>query len=134
MAIVEMIQANPRISITIISLLVAAFINIVNYFVLDKEEIKSLKEKQKNLQNELKKNKDNPTKMMEIQKEMFTQMGEQMKHSFRPMMITFIPIIIIFSLIRGVYAETVLAKSWFWWYFAASIVFSSLMRKILKLP
>ncbi|MEK6927640.1 MAG: EMC3/TMCO1 family protein [Nanoarchaeota archaeon] len=134
MAIQEIITANPKASIIIISFIVSLFITIVNYFVMDREKMQSSKDRQKLLQAEMKKHRDNPQKMMEIQKELFAHTGEMMKHSFKPMLITFIPIIFIFSLIRGWYADTSLGGSWFWWYFGASIAGSIIFRKLFKMP
>ena len=65
---------------------------------------------------------------------MFSNAFETLKHSMKPMFITIIPIIFFFSIIKGWYAETEIAKSWIWWYIAGSIVSSIIFRKLLKLP
>jgi len=37
-------------------------------------------------------------------------------------------------MVRGVYAETTLASSWFWYYLVSAMIGSIIFRKILKLP
>ena len=134
MTLTELIQNNPRIAIIVLSFLVTLFITIINNFMIDKKRMGEIKEKQKGLREELKKHKDNPQKMMELNKQMMEDMPEQLKHSFKPMIITFIPIIIFFGFIRNSYAETAIAGTWFWWYLGASILSSIAFRKLFKLP
>lgn len=127
-------QAYPVPAILIASVLISLFISIVNYFVLDKEKMHSLKNRQKQIQEEMKTHKDNPTKLMELQTEMFTHMGASFKHSMKPMLITFVPLILIFPVMRGVFLTTGIAKTWFWWYICGSLVSSMIFRKLFKLP
>ena len=49
MALIDIIQTNPRASIIVIAGIVSFFISLINYFVLDKEKMKKSKEKQKEL-------------------------------------------------------------------------------------
>lgn len=134
--ITEFIQANAwnaRISILVLSFLVTLFITIITYYMTDRKRMKELRDKQKALRIEIKKHKDNPQKMMELNKQMIEDMPEQLKHSFKPMLITMIPIIIIFAWLRSTFALTVIAKTWFWWYIGSSIVFSIILRKVFGL-
>ena len=136
MVIIEFIQSsawNARISIVILSFLVTLFITIVTYYMTDRERMKELKEKQKRLRAEIKNHRDNPQKMMELNKQMMEDMPEQLKHSFKPMMITMIPILIIFAWLRSTFVLTAIAKTWFWWYIGSSIIFSISLRKMLGL-
>jgi len=130
----ELMQSYPRISVILASLLISFFISLVNYLVLDKEKMHELKRKQKALQEEMKSHKDNPVKIMELQKEMFSHMGESFKNSLKPMLITFVPLILIFPIMRGVLLTTEIARTWFWWYLTASIIGSTIFRKLFKLP
>ena len=134
--ITSLVQAYPRVSIIVFALLISFLISLVNYFFLDKERMKEIKEKQKKVQEQIKEHQKagNHQKALELQKELFAFMPEMMKHSMKPMLITFVPIIILFSIVRGLYAETSIASSWFWYYLVAAMVGSILFRKILKLP
>ena len=125
---------GPRIFIVLAALLISLFISIVNFFVLDKEKMNALKSRQKEIQDEMKKHKDNPTKLMELQKEMFSHMGASMKHSLKPMLITFIPLLILFPMMRTLLADSVIKGSWFWYYIITSLVGASVFRKLFKLP
>lgn len=132
--VTEFIATYPKLSIIGFALLISFIISLVNYFMLDKEKMRVIKERQKFLQEEMKKNQGNPDKLMEINKEFMSHTGDMMKHSFKPMIITFLPIILLFNYMRGAFAETTLAGSWFWWYLVASIVGSIIFRKVFKLP
>lgn len=132
--IIELIQAYPKISVILIGLAITLFITIVNYFVLDKARLHEIKARQKAIQEEMKHYKDDANKVMELQKEMMGHVGETMKHSLKPMIFTAIPILVIFLFIKGIYAETTLEKTWFWWYIGSSIIGSIVFRKLFKLP
>ena len=134
--ITEFIQTNAwnaRISILALSFLVTLFITIITYYMTDRKRMKELRDKQKALRVEIKKHRDNPQKMMELNKKMIEDMPEQLKHSFKPMLITMIPIIIIFAWLRSTFALTAIAKTWFWWYIGSSIFFSIILRKVFGL-
>lgn len=133
MEIITFIQNNPRTSIILLSFIVTLFITIVNYFMVDKERMKEIRAKQKALRKEMKECKDNPTKMMELNKQMMEDMPEQLKHSFKPMIVTIIPLLILFKWLRSTYAVTAIAGTWFWWYIGFSILFSMILRKIFGL-
>jgi uncharacterized membrane protein (DUF106 family) len=134
--VMEWIQTNPKLSIVAFSLGVSFFISLVNYFILDKDKMKDIKDRQKALQKEMKEHQKagNHEKAMSLNKELLPLMSEMMKHSFKPMFITFLPIILLFNFLRGAYAETALASSWLWWYIGISIVGSIAFRKLFKLP
>jgi uncharacterized membrane protein (DUF106 family) len=131
--VIAFIQNSPIISILLFSLLVTLFITVVNYFMIDKNKMKEIRDRQKELRLEMKKHKDNPEKMMELNKRMMEDMPEQLKHSFKPMLVTMIPILLFFSWLRTTYAATSLASTWIWWYIGSSIVFSIILRKIFGL-
>ena len=133
MAIVELIQAHPTLSIIGLSFLVTLAISIVNFFMVDREKMKEIKDRQKALRKEMKQFKDNPEKMMELNQKMLEDLPEQMKHSFKPMIITLIPLLILFAWLRSTFAETTIASTWLWWYIGSSIVFSIVIRKLFGL-
>ena len=132
----QYIQQYPHISIIVFAALISLFISIVNYFILDKEKMHEIKKKQKTLQQQIKEHQKagNTEKVMELNKEMMSHVGETFKHSFKPMIITFIPIIIFFGFIRSSFATTTLVKTWFWWYLGTAIISSMVFRKLFKLP
>ena len=136
MVLTEFIQQYPRISIILFSALISLFISIVNFFILDKDRLREIKKRQKELQLEIKDHQKNGNhdKVMELNKELMAYIPETFKHSFKPMLITIIPILFLFTFIRGAYADTAIASTWFWWYLGSAIIASIFFRKLLKLP
>lgn len=133
MIITEFIKANPKLSVILISLLVTLLMTTIRYFVTDRKLMKEIKDKQKIIKEEMKKHRDNPDKMMELNKQMMEHFPAQMKQTFKLMIITMIPILIIFSWMRNNLAATSLASSWIWWYIVSSIIFGIILGKIFKL-
>jgi len=131
MAIVELIQANPKVSIILIAIAVTFVSMMVTMLFTDRTKMKELKSKQTACQALLKQHKGNTAKMMEIQKEMMACSMEQMRAGFKPMLITFIPFIILFGIIRNVFTSVL--GGWFWYYLITALVSSMILRKILKL-
>ena len=133
MPLTELIQSNPEISIVALAFLVSIAITLINYFMVDREKMKQIRQKQKQLREEMKKFKDNPEKMMEINKQMLEDMPEQLKMSFKPMVITLVPLLILFAWLKSTFAATSIASTWIWWYIGASIVSSIVTRKLFGL-
>ena len=133
MAIIDLIQANPQISIILIAIAVTFVSMMVTMLFTNREKMKDLKNKQSACKDLMKKHKGDSAKMMEIQKEMMACSMEQMRAGFKPMLITFIPFIILFGIIRNVFATTSIAGGWFWYYLITALVASMILRKVLKL-
>ncbi|MBR9675787.1 DUF106 domain-containing protein [Candidatus Woesearchaeota archaeon] len=87
----------PLISILIISFLVTLIITIIYKLVTDQEVMRTLKADLKAFQAEMKKFKDNPTKVLEVQKKAMEKNMQYMTHSLKPTFFTLIPILIIFG-------------------------------------
>ena len=128
--ITELMIANPKTSVVVLSFLVTLFMTVVTKKVTDQKRMKELKDMQKKFQGNLKEVRDDAKEMAKIQKEMMETSIELMKHSFRPMIYTFLPLIILFWWIRNVYAPVL--PGWIWWYIGAGIVSSIVLRKALK--
>ncbi|MFH1063457.1 MAG: EMC3/TMCO1 family protein [Candidatus Woesearchaeota archaeon] len=87
----------PLVSIVIISLLVSFLITIVYKFMTDQTMMKDLKTRQKEFQKKMKEHRQEPDKLMKIQKQAMEVNMKYMTQSFKPTLITFIPIILIFG-------------------------------------
>ena len=138
MTLTTLIQTYPIPSIILFSLIVSLAITLVNKAMVNQERLKELRKKQKDIQEEMKKHKDNPTKMMEMQKEMMGHMGESMKSSMLPMLVTFLPLILLFGWLRSVFSAEIIPgqvvlNGWIWWYIGASLASSLIFRKIFKM-
>lgn len=141
-SITALIQAYPHVSIITISIVISFFVSLVNYFILDKERVRELRSRQKKMQQEIMGHQKagNHEKALQLQKDSLTDSLELMKHSFKPALITMIPLLIVFGLLRGVYSTTSLASNWLifpvwvWYYILSALVSSILFRKLFKLP
>ncbi len=133
MAIKEWMISNPKLSIIILAFLVTLFMTLVTKKFTNQARMKELKGKQKELQKKMTEHrkKGEMDKMMELQKEVFEGSMELMRHSFKPLFITLIPLLIFFWWIRDVYAATEIAKSWIWYYILTGLISSIILRKVL---
>ena len=127
---IELLALYPKLSISFFSFLATLIITLATKYFTDQNKIRELKEIQKACQIKLKDNKGNLEAQSKIQKEIWECSMELMKHSFKPMLIVFIPLIIIFGWLRGVYTE--ILPGWLWWYILVGIISSIFLRKILK--
>lgn len=130
MTITDLIIAYPKESIISISVLITLIMTLVTKKVTDQKRMKELKDIQKACQIKIKDNKGDLKKQSEIQKEMMSCSMELMKHSFKPMLFTFIPLIILIWWLRDIYSG--ILSSWIWWYIGASIISSLIFRKVFK--
>jgi len=126
------------IPIAIISFLLTLVTTLIYKYMTDQEVMKTLKADIKALQAKMKEHKDDKDRMMSFQKEAMTKNMEYMKKSFKPMLVTFVPIIFIFGWLRGYYEglgnpDVFFGLSWLWTYIIFSIVISIGLRKILKI-
>lgn len=133
MTITALIQANPKTGIILISLAMTALLTAVRALLSDKERMREIKTMQEEIRKEMKIHKDNPDKMSELNSQMMKHFPEQMKQAMKIMLITMVPLIIIFSWVRETFALTSIASSWIWWYIGFSMVFGFLFGKIFKL-
>jgi len=127
---------NPTVGLLIVSFLLTLLISLSYKFLTDQKLLKEHKDDVTRLQKELKGLKDEPQKMMEKQKELMEKNLKMMKHNFKPMLFTFIPLIIIFGWLRETYVpmgKLMLGMSWFWIYLISAVIFSMIIRKLLKI-
>ena len=100
----SLINASPFWAICILAFLIALLISLVYKFATNQDLMKSLKAEQKEYQKKIKGLRDQPEKMMAMQKEAMSKNMAYMKQSFKPTLITMIPIILIFGWMAGVLA------------------------------
>ena len=128
---------NLTWGMTIIVLIIALFMTIIQKYATDQETLREMKKEQKALQEEMKKYREHPEKMMELQKKQFGFMPKMMKLSMRPMIYTAIPLILFFRWFMDFFSAIGDPRffgflNWFWFYLIGSIFFSSILRKVLK--
>lgn len=125
-----MMVANPKVSIAVFSVIVTLVSTLVQKKFTDQEHLKSLKKRQKEIQAEIKKTKE-PSVMQELNAEMLKLTGVMFKSSMKPMFVTIIPFLILFSWLRSIYVP-ILGNGWIWYYLGYSVLASIVLRKVLK--
>ena len=121
---------------TVIVLFISVIMTFVQKYATDQEAMKEIKKRQKEIQKEMKEYREHPEKMMALNKEQFSFMGKMLKLSMGAIVYTAIPFILIFRWLMDYFAVVDYAflgfMSWFWFYLLASVVFSSIFRKMFK--
>ncbi len=135
----KLLDWNLTIGMTLLVIIITIIMTLVQKYGTDQEKLKSLKEEQKIMNEEMKKFKDNPQKVLELQKKQFEFLPIMMKHSMRPIVYTGIPLILLFRWFMDYFSSVSLEGfkffgffSWFWYYLVASIIFSIIIRKIFN--
>jgi uncharacterized membrane protein (DUF106 family) len=96
-----LMSKSPLFVIIIVALIISLIITLVYKYMTNQELMKALKDEQKQYQQRIKGLRDQPEKMMALQKEAMSKNMKYMKQSFKPTLITFIPIILIFGWLAG---------------------------------
>ena len=128
----ELMISYPKESVIIVSVAITLIMTLVSKYLTNQDRMRELKDVQKACQIKLKENKDNAKKMAELQKQILECNMELMKHSMKPLLFTFIPLILLIGWLKGVYVETEIASSWLWWYIGSGIFSSLIFRRLLK--
>jgi uncharacterized membrane protein (DUF106 family) len=96
-----LLNLGPFWAIVVISLVISLLITLIYKLVTNQKKMRELKTEMKDSQKKMKELKDQPEKVMAMQKAAMKKNLEYMKHSFKPTLITFIPIILIFGWLQG---------------------------------
>lgn len=86
---------NLLLGLVVISFIVTLFSTLIYKYTTDQLLMKRIKREIKELQEKAKQAAEDPQKVMEINKEMFSKSMEQMKSNFKSSMYTMIPVMII---------------------------------------
>ncbi|MBS3070731.1 DUF106 domain-containing protein [Candidatus Pacearchaeota archaeon] len=127
----ELMIAYPIYSVIIAGFLITLAMTLVTKYFTDQKRMKELRTGQKELQKNLRERKGDIKAQEKINKDMMNMTFEMMKHSFKPLIITAIPIILLIWWLKGVYIDTTLGSSWIWWYIGSAIISSIVLRKVL---
>jgi len=96
-----LLTKSPLLLIILVSLVISVIITVAYKFLTDQNEMKRLKEQQKEFQKRMKELRQHPEEMMKVQKEAMKSNMDYMKHSLKATLITMLPIILIFSWMSG---------------------------------
>lgn len=145
--IISFVKAQPLIFIIVSSFIITFFLTWLYKKFTNQEKHKEYAAKQKELREKSKLFKNQPEKLLEMQKEMMQGSMEQMRESFKPLIISFVPIMLAFIFLKWAYTEANVGDiiswhvnlplfgtgaGWFLSYIILSLIFNSILRKILK--
>lgn len=97
-----LLKFHPLVLVIVVTVVMLILITLIQKFTSNQKEMKTLKEQQKAFQKEMKENKGNQEKLMEIQKRAMEVNMKYFRHSMKPMIFTFLPIILIFGWMNSV--------------------------------
>jgi len=141
-------QQNNLIGVLVVSLFVSFVITVATAKLVDQKLMKKYKKKIKVYQDQmsdLQKNGDTK-KVQKVQGKMMSMQGEMMKLSFKPMIYTMLPIVVIFGWLHHVIPREVMVVilpfsipkygttlGWLGWYIFCSMPMSTLLKKIMNI-
>ena len=133
----DLVILNPLIGLIVVSFILTLLITLAYKFLTKQHLMKEWKDTLKDYQKQIKENKHDHQKVLALQKPMMEVQMKYMMHSFRPLLFTFLPLILVFNWLRTVFQGIDLNFLWFidgwiWAYVITSVVFSIIIRKILK--
>lgn len=141
-------QQNNMIGVLVVSVFVSFIITIATAKLVDQELMKKYKKKIKTFQDQMSalQKKGDTKKLQKVQSKMMSIQGEMMKLSFKPMIYTMPPIIIIFGWLGHTLPRELIivllpfslpkygaTLGWLGWYIFCSIPMSSLLKKIMNI-
>lgn len=117
--------------------IISLLTTLIQKYATDQKTLRELKKEQKELQKEMNKFKNDPKKMMEFQKNLWPTTMKIMEVSMKSSIFTIIPFILLFRWFMDFFTQLGNPKffglfSWVWFYLLSIILFSSILRKVLK--
>lgn len=92
-----LLKFHPFILTLVVSVIMTLIVTLIQRFTTNQKEMKLLKEQQTYFQKEMKENKGNPEKLVELQKQAMGVSMKYMRHSMRSTIFTILPVILIFG-------------------------------------
>lgn len=128
---------NILIGFSLVILILNFLTVLLQKYTTDQKAIAEIKKQQKEMQAEMKKYKDNPQKLMELQQASFPSTMKMMQLTMKSQFYTIVPLLLLFRWFWDFFDVLGNYKffgilSWFWFYLIASIIFGSVIRNILK--
>ena len=95
------ITKSPLLTIFIVSLIISLLIVLVYKYFTNQQEMKQIKDAQKEFQKKMKESKNHPEELMKLQKEAMSKNFEYMKHTLKATLITMLPVLLIIGWMNG---------------------------------
>ncbi len=128
------IGISPLFGISLIALVITLITTLAYKFFTDQNAIKLIRDEMQSIQKKIKESTDDKLKL-DLSKQIWEKNMESMRHNLKPMIITFLPIIIIFNWLREAYAgygALLFGLEWLGTYIILSILFSITLRKLFN--
>lgn len=130
------IDISPLVGIIVVSFVMTLISTLIHKFMTDQKLLKGIKDDMKQIRKDIKAAAQDPTRMAELNKQSMEKSMTQMKHTLKPILITMVLFFILFSWLRATYdpmqVDFLFLHNWFWIYFVFAIIFSLIIRKILR--
>jgi len=126
---------NPTLGMLAFSAILSLALTLIQKYTTDQETLREIKKEQKLLQEEMKKYKDQPDKILELQKKQFAIIPKTFEITLRPIMYTSLPIILFFRWFQDYFTANpvkVFYMHWLLAYFLFSMVLTTIFRKIFN--
>lgn len=134
-----LIKWSPLGALIVITFLMTLLVTLIYKYATNQRAMKEAKDEVKEIQKKIKADKDDPKKVLEHNKLIMEKQMMLFKHSFKPMLITLLPILLLFSWLRATYVPAItnngnlfIGLDWLWTYIIFSMIFSLTLRKLLK--
>ncbi|HLC72060.1 MAG TPA: EMC3/TMCO1 family protein [Candidatus Nanoarchaeia archaeon] len=137
---------SPRWALVSISLVLAFLTSMAQKYLTNQQEMKSLKDAQNKFREEMKQHRSDPAKFAEIQKQSMEKSLQYMRHSFKPLIFTMLPVIAMFGWLKVTFLPagdifhwgfTIWpwgpGIGWLWTYFLSQMIFTMVIRKLFKI-
>jgi uncharacterized membrane protein (DUF106 family) len=131
----KLLNWNVTYGLIIFTAILSLALTLMQKYTTDQETLREIKKEQKLLQQEMKNYKDNPEKLMDLQKKQLAIIPKTFEITLRPIMYTSIPIILFFRWFSDYFLEfpvKVLGMHWMFAYIIFSMILTTVFRKVLK--
>ncbi|MBI2041385.1 MAG: DUF106 domain-containing protein [DPANN group archaeon] len=130
----------PVLLILLVAVILSFTSMLVTKYFTDQAMMRQIRDDVKKYQEQIKASKDNPQKAMELQNKIMALNSKLLPQSFRPMIITIIPFVLIFNLLYKVFNNAIIIPLSFWpghlgfvgTYIIFSLIFTTIFKKLLK--
>lgn len=123
-----LLKWNLYFGFVVIIALTSLVLTLAQKYLSDQKALKELRNEQKILSEEMKKYRDHPEKLLELQKKQLEFLPKTFDLTMKPLIFTSIPIMLFFRWF-GMYLSPAFGGWWVLYYLIGSMIFSTLFRK-----
>ena len=132
-----LLKLDLTIGMILVVFIITLITTLIQKYATDQKALKELRAEQKLLQEEMKKFKDNPEKISELSKKQLEFIPRTFRLTSRTVLFTGIPFLLFFRWFYDFFNALGQPKffgflPWFWFYLIFTLIFSSILRKMLK--